>query len=327
MKPRSADVTVVLAEIKATGANTEEFVKPLLALLDTGKKDDKVLAAEALGQFGAFRDRMVPRLQEKARNSTGSLRGACLTSLRRFSLDLFGVDPLFRKLANDQSVHEAVYDIFESIDNEFHPQGLGADEEGSLPDFPWPPPRYSTIGVFGRDFPRELLGDQSATLGVVYKRLYDALKQCDATFQSSLFQVPGGFALLSKMERIEADGTPLPGMRRWMLGNLAPLSLSDYVAQLFLEKPGFFRVIAFVITDQVNFKHGENKLPEISEGGTSLRKNRGNVVRKGRQCYALIYSFTKKPGSSSTTLGGDVPSASVHLAKAGVLDALARISK
>jgi hypothetical protein len=101
----------------------------------------------------------------------------------------------------------------------------------------------------------------------------------------------------------------------------------NFSLQLFLEKPGFFRVIAFVVTDQINFKYSENKLPEISEGGTDLPEKIAAMSYKGRQCYALIYSFTKKPGSSSTTLGGDVPSASVHLTKAGVLDALTRISK
>jgi hypothetical protein len=77
-----------------------------------------------------------------------------------------------------------------------------------LPLFPWPPPQYSHIGEFGRDIPRDSLGVDQATVGEIYLKLIKALQGIDANFESSLFNAPGGFALLTKMERVEADGTP-----------------------------------------------------------------------------------------------------------------------
>jgi HEAT repeat protein len=342
LKPGARDSAAILDTVARARVTYKEFVSPLLAFLSSGDQStacatdalgevrsetSEELAAEALGQF-RFEERIVQALREQLKKPKRYLRRACLTALGRLAGDSMQVDPLLRKTSNDQSVDEAIEDAEEVLQNALVPlEGTGSLEtlESSLPEFPWPPPRYSTVAVFGRDCPQQLIGNDQTTLGEVYERLFRALVACNEEFQSGLFGVPGGFVVLSKMERVDADGTPLPGKLRWTMGKLVPSSLADYISQLFLERSGYFRVIAFVITDQINFGSSDKKLPEIREGGTLLPPGIAALPLKGRHCYALIYKFEKKPGASTVSLGGDVPSARVHLAKAGILDALDRL--
>jgi HEAT repeat protein len=323
LKPESADVSDIASAIEKTGTTNEKFVGPLLAQLSNKDMSARRDAATALGQFGLFRDRIVPRLLEKLNDPSEFVRDHCFEALATLVTDPAKFDPLFRKLTNDKLVNSSLSIFFSDLQQAIHPGPLpSAAGLGELPPFPWPPPRYSSIGTFGRDFDRKLIGDDDTTLGTVYQRLYDALTLCDSNFESGLFRTPGGFALLSKMERIAQDGTPFAGKQRWVLGKIPPQSLSDLLTQLFLEKPGFFRVIAFVVTDQINFEQGNEELPDFHRGGTVLPPGIASLTMKGRQCYALVYSFEKRAGSSATNLSHESLNAKLHLAKAGLLDAL-----
>jgi hypothetical protein len=192
-------------------------------------------------------------------------------------------------------------------------------ESELLPPFPWPPPPFSFIGEFGKDVPRECLGTDETTLGEIYSRLYAALKAVDKGFESGLFGAPGGFVMLARMERVNEDGTPFPGGLRWTREDVPPLNLVDYFGQLFMENPGYFRVIAFVITDKINFGQGDKSLPDIPSG-TDLPPEIRALSFRGRNCSALIYSFKRKPGASMTEIRN--LSMDEHLRKSGVLNAL-----
>jgi len=192
--------------------------------------------------------------------------------------------------------------------------------EPPLPPLPWPPPRWSHIGVFGRDFPRELLGSVDAKLGEVQDRLFRALQRVDPGFESGLFSVPDGFAMLAKLERINHDGTPLPQGRRWVYGEIPPLSLSDYLSHLFFEKPGYFRVVAFVVTSEQNFGSSDKPLPVISSGGTLLPSAVKQLPFKGRECFVLVYSFERRPGGLIKKY--DTLSAKIHLERSGILTSI-----
>lgn len=191
----------------------------------------------------------------------------------------------------------------------------------SLPPLPWPPPKWTHQAVFGRDFPRELLGNEQATLGDVEKRLYQALQRIDSRFESGLFSVPGGFAMLTRLERINRDGTPFPDERRWMYGELPPLSLSDYLSRLFFEQPGYFRVLAFVVTSEQYFKSGDSSLPPISAGGQILPQALKQLPFAGRNCFVLVYSFERRRGGSVKKY--ESLSSKIHLEGSGILGAIA----
>jgi hypothetical protein len=193
---------------------------------------------------------------------------------------------------------------------------------GRLPLFPWPPPRYCHRSVFGVDYPKEYLGNDETALSEIHRRLLNALTKVAPGFENSLFSCPGGFVLLARMERIEEDGTPLPGVFRWTQGKVPPLSLSDYLWQLFLEKPGFFRVVAFVVTDKQNFGTSDRELPKLIDGGEVLPPEVGRLTFNGRSCYALVYVFKKKRAEVGLPLFHDPLSAKTHLEKAGILAVL-----
>ena len=83
--------------------------------------------------------------------------------------------------------------------------------------------------------------------------------------------MPGGFVLVARMERIRRDGTPLPEPARWMKEGSPKLSLAELLGDLFFERPGYFRVIAFAVTDDL--MPGEDpgaRLPEPEEGAPTI---------------------------------------------------------
>ena len=222
----------------------------------------------------------------------------------------------------NRQLEDAYYDIAEAL----RPSGLQSGRfRVGLPPFPWPnPPRPPHIAVVGREFPRNLLGTDSTTLGTVYQRLFNTLVKIDPAFESGLFGVPGGFAMLTKIERIQEDGTPLPGKYRWVKGKIPPLSLLEYIGRLFIEKPGYFRVIAFVITTE-NYRPerpSTKPLPNISDGAQDLPEEIARDQFKGKHGYVLIYSFKRKQGGEIKKFKISSLSALVHLEKSGILSNL-----
>ncbi|HEU4388158.1 MAG TPA: HEAT repeat domain-containing protein [Blastocatellia bacterium] len=264
-----------------------------------------------------------------------SVRAAAIQALTALGLPLSDLGPAFTTAAVDDYLNQFFLKSYASIFTELRastpvnvshfptpPQLL---KPGSVPQFPWPnPPRPAHVGVFGRELSRALLGSDATRLGDVYQRLYDSLVATDQSFESGLFGVPGGFALVAKIERIKGDGFPLPGQYRWARGYVPPQSISEYVGQLLFEKPGYFRVLVFVITSQSY--EGQNpsgeRLPETSEGAQELPDVIAREALGGKHAYLLVYSFERERGgyTKDFTLSG--LSALVHFQRSGVMQRL-----
>jgi hypothetical protein len=105
--------------------------------------------------------------------------------------------------------------------------------ESTLPDFPWPPPKWS----FKEVVPRALAVNEKATLGEVSDRLAMAIRSASPDFDSGLFGIPSGFVMLARLERISPDGSPYPGRLRWDSNPIPPKSLEQYLVDLFLVLP------------------------------------------------------------------------------------------
>jgi hypothetical protein len=189
-----------------------------------------------------------------------------------------------------------------------------------LPPFPWPPPRYASLMMFGRDADRDLLGKPDDSLDAVQKRIHRALAALDPGFESGLFGAPGGFIILTRLEQISADGSPLPGHDRWRDVRPPPSSLSDFFVRLFLAPPGYYRTLAFLFTDQVNFGYGGGSLPSIEAGGTALPADLAKARFKSRHAYVLVYAFQKRDTGSPHLY--TLLSAREHLMHAGLLQRL-----
>jgi hypothetical protein len=195
-----------------------------------------------------------------------------------------------------------------------------------LPEFPWPPPAASASYVL----PDKLL-QRYHTVGDVVEAIISALEHSGYVERSFFRTQAGGVALVTRLERINDDGSSFSETDRWPQGGQHSEStdgLFQFLQGLFYVDPGHYRVIVFVLQDlpfsqssenitgeeaRAWLTSGANVLPaEIAErpfGGTN-----------GGHCTALIYEFasdgTKVHVVESRLTGKQ------HLEKAGLLTAL-----
>jgi hypothetical protein len=195
------------------------------------------------------------------------------------------------------------------------------------PSFPWPPPPASaSINISQRVIPQTAGG--GARMRDVDRRLRAALDRCGYV-EKKYFTVPEGFAVVTRLERISADGTPLsPG--RWSLetGPMHSFDLGEYLRRLFTANPGHFRIIVFITTSkpftesgapidaataQRWFHEGLNRLP--AELGARL-------VSEQDETTALIYEFERLEGKDPAFVSQSVIGAVAHLQRSGLDGAL-----
>lgn len=209
------------------------------------------------------------------------------------------------------------------------PSANGGDRPvvSALPDFPWPPPRYSAFEVLERDW---LAPGADARLGAAAQRL-EAAFDAAGYVERSYYRVPGGFALASRAEQIHADASPYLPPERWSVdAEGAGRSFADRLRALFNAPPGHYRVIVFVVTDQ-GFAAAPRTAPEaevrawVSGGGLRLPAAiAAQPFTSAHYASALIYEFERR--SEREPADVRVPSAvpgRVHLEKGGLWQALA----
>jgi len=182
----------------------------------------------------------------------------------------------------------------------------------------WPPPPHSGWHVL----PRQLHADEGATLGDLHRRLTEVLE--DAGYRGSrLFAVPGGFALVTPIERIDESGAPHPA--RWLPARppLRRFELVEQLAQLFLAPPGDFRVVALVVTSRIDLSGGgEDTLPDLTPGGgRQLPPELATQEVGDHYLHALVYHYEKEPGRRSLRRPSPIP-VTEHLRRAGILEGL-----
>jgi hypothetical protein len=168
------------------------------------------------------------------------------------------------------------------------------------------------------------------TFGHLGATLENAL-HASGYYDLSYYAAPGGFALVTRLEQIDADGDPLPEPDRWKLA-LAPardFSLSRLLRALFFTDPGYFRVIFFLVTDHSHFTDASEELSReqamsmVSEGAGDLGRLAHAPMTNRHRVYALVYEFEVFPenhdpqASQSKRLPGQA-----HLDRAGLWDRL-----
>jgi len=187
----------------------------------------------------------------------------------------------------------------------------------SPPLLPWPPPGFSAHAVL----PHTVGGGAATTLAAVYDRLAAAL-QARGFDDNGTFAVPGGFALVTRLERIRPDGSP-DRESRWSAGKEIPGDLLTYLGQLFLERRGQFRLIAFLVTTAHDVERGSATLNEREARILSLRGGRvlpasiAALPFAGRDCHVLIYHFARQQGGAVVLRPSEL-STRQHLEQAGL---------
>lgn len=164
------------------------------------------------------------------------------------------------------------------------------------PQFPWPPPQASAtadlscqrlVSRTGKHYLREINEKISLALE---SRGYS---------EKSYFSVPDGFAMVTRLEQTERDGTPKTPPARWSVEVefLQEFSLSAYLNALFTANPGFYRLIVFIVTshpfsqDKVEVQR-DKAMDWLADGLNRLPTSIGDRELTGQySCTALIYEF------------------------------------
>lgn len=168
------------------------------------------------------------------------------------------------------------------------------EDETEQAEFPWPPPPASARAVL----PSPSLLTGAATLGDVAERIENALGGL-GYHERSYYQVPGGFALVTRLEQIDEFGVPLTDERRWLAGiaPVRPPSLTGWLSSLFSAPEGRFRVIALILTSEVVGADGAapsqaDALGWVSAGDLNLTQCLADSPYTNAHILAaLIYEF------------------------------------
>lgn len=134
-----------------------------------------------------------------------------------------------------------------------------------------------------------------------YRAQIDAALNRVGHSERSYFRFRDGFAIVSRIERIHEDGAPFKGAERWPDATLEQdVSILDYIANLFVPQPGFYR-FAIISTASIEPQVDPGKTLTPKQGSEILQQ--GSVtapefsdapVAPGLRCVILIYEFEKK---------------------------------
>jgi hypothetical protein len=208
-------------------------------------------------------------------------------------------------------------------------RGLEVEEQEAVPEFPWPPPRASASTTISREL---LLGSQE------HPKLGDAVAALDLAFgkagygERSYYSVPDGFAMASRIEQINQDGTAKGPADRWSfeVPPMRKFSFSAYLTALFRARPGYYRVIVFVVTSHP-FSQSSAKVTSedaglwVSSGLNALPEAiASRDYTSAHRCTALIYEFKRMETQPAKFVDPSELTGQIHLEKSGLLAAFAK---
>lgn len=191
-----------------------------------------------------------------------------------------------------------------------------------FPKFPWPPPRASSsmtvpVSRFGGKYPH--YGDlDDAVCGILDVAGYT---------ERGYFWIPGGYAVATRLEQYNADGSPMNSPDRWNVDGRSNrvFSLKSYLQALLAAPPGRYRVIVFTVSDEPYRESDKSATQEqavawTSQGLNSLPKTVAAAPLPSRSNLGvLVYEFEKTQVHSASSLKTpgrlDVPT---HLKKSHI---------
>jgi hypothetical protein len=181
---------------------------------------------------------------------------------------------------------------------------LQRQSQSAREQLPWPLPmpthRYSIrhdLVTTGRAEPAD----------VVYGRLEAALNNAQISEYATYAVNSNGFAVVARLECIEADGQPKPGVNRWCVDQPASRGILDWLKSLVFASPGRFRVIVVAVTEvPLEFTRSELTAAGADEllkgaGSTLPGSLRGVSVDARAVTSALIYEFVRPTYDSNPT--------------------------
>ena len=189
--------------------------------------------------------------------------------------------------------------VSENIASAVHtePAAVIAIEALDMPMFPFPPPKASASYRFEKDL---FSGINNLTQSS--ERIENALKK-SGYYEKSYYQIPNGYALVTRIEKMESDGTPAADAERWNVSDTGVGSSSfdilSYFKSLFFANEGHYRIIVFLVTsDNVQMT---DRVMLMSEGQDFLSSGLNRLPPEfdampftdSHYCTALIYEWYK----------------------------------
>jgi hypothetical protein len=195
----------------------------------------------------------------------------------------------------------------------------------TIPQFPWPPPAASATYVLP-----ENVFERGRTTGQVVMTIIAALER-RGYVERSFFTTPAdGVVLVTRLERINEDGSSAADLQRWpAVGEAARSSVgfAQFLRGLFYVDPGRYRVIVFILQDAPFRQSPEQQITGqqarawLRTGANVLPRELAERGYKG-DCTVLVYEFASD-GTAVRVVESRLTGLQ-HLEKSGVLATLGR---
>jgi hypothetical protein len=195
----------------------------------------------------------------------------------------------------------------------------------TIPQFPWPPPAASATYVLP-----ETVFERGRTTGQVVTAIITALER-KGYVERSFFTTPAdGVVLVTRLERINDDGSSAADLQRWpAVGEAARSSVgfAQFLRGLFYVDPGRYRVIVFILQDAPFNQDSQKSLTGqqarawLRTGANVLPRELADRGYKG-DCTVLVYEFASD-GTAVRVVESRLTGLQ-HLERSGVLATLGR---
>jgi hypothetical protein len=208
----------------------------------------------------------------------------------------------------------------EAIRNPERAEQQSARGEWTLPDFPWPPPFASASYVLPDD-----LFQSYHSFGDALSAILSALETTGYEERSFFRTEPDGVALVTRLERINEDGSSIPQPNRWLNWTMKGDDLIAMLRGLFFVDPGHYRVIVFVLQDKPFSQSSQKPVGSLVEawlrtGANVLPPEIRDRPLGQAHCTVLIYEFASESDAAHVVVSR--LTGKQHLEKSGILSLL-----
>ena len=194
--------------------------------------------------------------------------------------------------------------------------------EANPPNFePWPPPRPTD----SRDL-NDLFLDHNKfrTLGSIQDYFVTALEH-SGVYDFSYFDAPGGFALVTPLEQLNANGRPDLNSLKQPQSQNANDWFNNWITLLFLCPKGYYGAVVFLVTTDPQGPDMKESVTQAdlenwSTGGIrGLTDSIRNESAANHYIYADVYDFEQSDKQQSVLLDSRIFSTDEQLAALGVI--------
>ena len=327
---KAQDLVLAQRRFREAGAAFEKAGQEALERADAERRAaEQARTATAQARTQADQERDVKRLaaslyQEALANENDGraalAQGQYLVATRRFQAAQETYKKALQAVLGRKAVTAA--EAWRERESLVLKQAVG---QPALPEFPWPPPRWTSRYVIPSGL---VVASPTQTVGNMFDLIKAALARAKIE-DWSVYDVDrgDGLAIVTRLESIEHDGRSKQGPTRWDTRSSAtsPSKLSEYLRGLFTARPGHYRVIVLILTtrpvvpaSEVPTASGMQGLAKGGAGAPPLGVWETTLTPSFR-CEALIYEFIRpSPDDSVRWIDVSQLMPTQHLAGAGL---------